>query len=336
VDARLALLLREARGEPRAVDDLARRLGASAEAVRRGLAELESAGFRLERLPHRGVRLVAPPPSLLVEELLVGAEARRIGRRVRCVGTTTSTNDLAWASAERDGPAADGLAVFAEFQTAGRGRRGNRWVAPAHTAILCSVLLWEPADPAGPALWTRAAALAAAEAVEAETGLEVGIRWPNDLVVDDRKVAGVLVEARPGGGEGLPLVVGIGANATQRPEAFPAEIRDGVASLAMLLEGPPDRTLLARALLERLDAVSRRMAEGAAGIEAVRRRADARCRTLGKRIAVTDGSVVTCGEVVDLDPAYGLVLRLPDGSVRRFAPMTTHVLPSAGGGSGEK
>jgi biotin-(acetyl-CoA carboxylase) ligase len=124
--------------------------------------------------------------------------------------------------------------------------------------------------------------------------------------------------------------VGVGVNGTQRPAAFPAEIRDGVTSLAS--EGVRvDRTLLARRLLERLDAVVREM--GVAGrAETVRRAAVDRCRTLGRRITLTDGTETVTGEVVDLDPDYALLLRLAGGTIRRFAAMTTHVVSQGTGG----
>lgn len=159
---------------------------------------------------------------------------------------TDSTNDLAWEAAGEGRDAADGLAVFAEQQSQGRGRRGTRWLAPPHSSILCSVLVWWPAGGAEAALLTRTAAVAAADAVEELSDLDVGIKWPNDVVVDDRKVGGILVEVRGGGEAEAPAVVGIGLNCCQGPEAFPPSIRPGAASLAML-GAEVDRTLLARA-----------------------------------------------------------------------------------------
>jgi BirA family biotin operon repressor/biotin-[acetyl-CoA-carboxylase] ligase len=171
---------------------------------------------------------------------------------------------------------------------------------------------------------TRASGLATALAIEDRGGAGVGIKWPNDLVVEDRKVGGILVEARPVAGEVGPVVIGIGINCTQGPEAFPAEIRPAVASLGMLGE-QPDRTLLARSLLVRLDEVLGRMADpdGAAAIAAD---AAARCRTLGRRITVQEGGEAYTGEVTDLDADYGLVLRLREGGLRTFPAMTTHVV----------
>ncbi len=331
MNARVALALRRAHGEARSAEALAEAAGVSPDAVVAAVEALGACGYRLESHPLQGFRLLSAPDNLLEDEIACDLQTDRIGRTIRCVDEATSTNDLAWQAVEQGGADADGLAVFAEHQTAGRGRRSNRWLAPRHTSVLCSVaLIGPPGGREGGAVLTRAASLAAAEAVEDETGLDVGLRWPNDLVLDDRKVAGVLVEARSGAGGAGAAVIGVGINGTQRPEAFPEVIRDGVTSLAAA-GAHVDRTLLARRFLERLDAVMGEMGGGSAA-DTVRRAAADRCRTLGRRITVTDGTETVTGEVVDLEPDYALLLRLAGGTIRRFPAMTTHVVTRGGGG----
>lgn len=327
MNARVALALRRARGEARSAEVLAEVASLTADEIPATIGGLERRGYRIESHPIQGFRLLSAPDRLLRDEMACDLETERIGRPLRCVDETTSTNDLAWKAVEQSRAEADGLALFAEYQTAGRGRRGSRWLAPRHSSVLCSVVLIGPPGPATGAVLTREASLAAAEAIEAETGLDVGLRWPNDLVLDDRKVGGVLVEARPGPNGAGAAVVGVGINGTQRREAFPAEIRDRVTSLAAA-GATLDRTLLARALLRRLDALVQAMGREAGG-EAIRQAAARRCRTLGRRITVSDGTGTVTGEVVDLDPHYGLLLRLPGGTIRRFPAMTTHVLSQA-------
>ena len=336
MDARVSLALRERQSEPVPLAELGQSLKLSPASLCCALEELASLGFTVEMHPMLGLRLTGVPQEILEEEVACDLAVRRIGRRVRCVESTASTNDLAWEAAARGPEESDGLAIFAEHQSAGRGRRGNRWLAPPHSSILCSVVVWLPHPPQarcgssgvhatslGAAL-TRGAALAAALTVEDRCGVSTGIKWPNDLVVEDRKIGGILVEARPVTGEAGPVVIGIGLNCTQGPEAFPPEIRGRVASLGMLGENP-DRTLLARSLLLRLDEVLGRMAEPA-GRAAVSRDAAARCRTLGRQISVREGQAVYTGEVIDLDADYGLILRLPEGGIRRFHAMTTQVV----------
>lgn len=322
--ARVTLALRGLRHRSISAAQLAAQVGLSTKRLLEVVDELARRGFVVEAHPHLGLRLVAVPEELGEDEVACNLGTRRVGRRVRCVGQATSTNDLAWEAAA-DGPQeADGLAILAEHQSAGRGRRGNRWLAPPGSSILCSVVVWVPRSPDQGAMLMRAAAVAAAEAIEDHTGLSAGIKWPNDMVVEDRKVGGILVEARPVAGEMGPVVIGIGLNCTQGAEAFPASVRSSAASLAMF-GADVDRTLLTRALLTRLDEGVIRAADRP-GEEEICRRAAARCKTLGLRISLREGETTYAGEVVDLDFDYGLVLRLPEGGIRRFPAMTTQVV----------
>jgi BirA family biotin operon repressor/biotin-[acetyl-CoA-carboxylase] ligase len=324
MDVRVSLTLRQRRSRPVPAEELCAALNLTPQRLAREIDDLTRCGFVIENHPMQGLHLTAAPPSLIEEELTHGLALRQVGRRVRCVESAASTNDLAWEAAAGGRDASDGLAVLAEYQTGGRGRRGNRWLAPPHSSILCSVVAWLPATSGHAALLTRASALAAARAIEDQTGAGVGIKWPNDVVVEDRKVGGILVEARPVAGESGPVVIGIGINCTQGPQAFPVEIRPAVASLKMLGE-EVDRTLLARSLLARLDEVLGRMAVPD-GADAIARDAAARCRTLGRRITVQEEGAAYTGEVVDLDADYGLILRLQEGGMRTFSAMTTHVV----------
>jgi BirA family biotin operon repressor/biotin-[acetyl-CoA-carboxylase] ligase len=327
VEPQVSLALRRRRHEATPWAELSDLTGLASKRLAAAVEELARRGYLIESHPHLGLRLVEAPPSLDAEELAWGLEVRRVGRRIQCVDEVSSTNDLAWEAARLGPPASDGLAVFAEHQTEGRGRRGNRWLAPPHTAILCSALLWMPRAAAEAGVVTRAAAVAAAWAIEDQCDLAVGIKWPNDIVIDGRKAGGILVEARPGTGDTTPLVLGIGINCSQRLEAFPPQSRSRITSLA-ILGAAVDRTLLARSLLERLDLAWGRMAEPD-GLAAIRQEATRRCRTLGNRIAVVENGVTYAGEVVDLDPDYGLVLRLPGGALKRMPALTSHVVPEA-------
>jgi BirA family transcriptional regulator, biotin operon repressor / biotin---[acetyl-CoA-carboxylase] ligase len=323
VDPRISLSLRQRLGRPVTGESLAAELRLPHRRITAEIDQLAAAGFIIESHPMLGHRLVGVPDSLIAEEIAFDLRAARAGRRVRCVEEAASTNDLAWQAAVAGQADADGMAIFAEHQSAGRGRRGNRWLAPAHTSVLCSILIWVPQAASQAGGLTRAAAVAVAEAIEEECHLAAGIKWPNDLVVEDKKVAGILVESRPEAGGTGPAVIGVGINCSQAAADFPTEFRSQVASLAMFADSV-DRTLLARALLRRLDRVLTDL-DSPDGAESVRTRAAARCRTLGRKIVVSDGQTTYSGEVLDLDPDYGLVLRLQEGGIRRFPAMTTHV-----------
>ena len=143
----------------------------------------------------------------------------RFGRPFRFVAGCGSTQDLL-------GPAdPEGAVVVADEQTAGRGRQGRRWSAPAGKAILSSILLRPPSDRRQPEL-SLVAGVAVADAVEEALGLSAQIKWPNDVLVNRKKVAGILAEARDGA-----VVLGIGVNVNQRREELPPDVKTPAASL---------------------------------------------------------------------------------------------------------
>ncbi len=143
---------------------------------------------------------------------------------------TTSTNDVALQLAREGAPG--GTLVCCEYQRAGRGRRGARWCAPAESSVLCSLLL----RPEKPLPTAHLAILSGVGAANALKGLQypVKVKWPNDLLLHDRKVAGILVETLPDA-----VVIGVGVNCTVPEEAFPEDIRARAGSLHTLCAALP-------------------------------------------------------------------------------------------------
>jgi BirA family biotin operon repressor/biotin-[acetyl-CoA-carboxylase] ligase len=192
----------------------------------------------------------------LVEPRLDAAQLRRalrgctIGRDVLVLDETTSTNDFVFNIATRETP--EGIVVFAERQTAGRGQHGNRWESAAGKGLWFSILLRPNilADEA-PRL-TSWAAQTVAETISAELSLGTCVKPPNDVYVGDRKVAGVLLEMRARPEEPHLGILGIGINVNHAPEDFPLSLRARAASLAMVLGRRIDRQALAIALLRNL------------------------------------------------------------------------------------
>jgi BirA family biotin operon repressor/biotin-[acetyl-CoA-carboxylase] ligase len=141
----------------------------------------------------------------------------------------------------------DGAVATTEHQTSGRGRLGRTWEDMAGTSVLCSVLLRPPPERSAPEL-SLVAATATAEAIEAHTGLSAQIKWPNDVMLNRRKVAGILAEMR-----GDAVVLGIGINVNQTREQLPADARIAAGSLRSLMGHEYDREPVLASLLERLD-----------------------------------------------------------------------------------
>ena len=189
-----------------------------------------------------------------------------VGRQVLVFEETDSTNDLAARAGEDGLP--EGLTIFAESQRAGRGTSGRRWVSPPRQSLLFSVLLRPKGVPLGrwPEL-TFCAALAVAEAAEQVTGEAAGIKWPNDVLLGGRKVAGILLESHRRQTPGF-VVIGIGLNVLQREADFDPEIRGRAGSLANAAGAGRklERERVAATVLERLGEIYQAWPEGFAEI----------------------------------------------------------------------
>jgi BirA family transcriptional regulator, biotin operon repressor / biotin---[acetyl-CoA-carboxylase] ligase len=284
-------------------------LGADPAATLAALEELEAFGFALERHPYQGVAYRGPASRLCPDQIEWELGTRRVGRRVAVWDRVTSTNDLAARASGT--PANDGLVILAEWQSAGRGRRGRSWSAPPASSLLMSLLLFPPPALDDPAWLTALAAVAAAEVVEAATGRDARIKWPNDVRVAARKVAGVLVERGPA------AIVGIGLNVNLGPDDFPEALRDSASSLQVLAGAPLDRSELARALIGRLDAhYDRGLAEGPAALSGPWR---ARLEPLGRMVRLETAGGPVVGRLVDADLARGLAVATDGGRTRRVA-----------------
>jgi BirA family biotin operon repressor/biotin-[acetyl-CoA-carboxylase] ligase len=228
---------------------------------------------------------------------LARLKTRVVGKELRFVERCVSTNDLGWQAALDGAP--DGTAIFAREQTKGRGRFGRTWAAAPGQALLCSVLLRPSIDVERVPLVTALGALAAADVV----GDAAKIRFPNDVMLDGLKIAGVLVEARFVSSRPDVFVLGIGFNVTGHPPDMGATSLGPKASLSAT----------ARALLEAVDDWYSRL-DG--NLRDYRKAWKERSFILGKRVRVKQDGRYFPGTVEEVDPLDGLVIRLESGQVR--------------------
>ena len=249
----------------------------------------------------------------LADQLRLDLGTRIIGRDIHAYDLVISTNDVICELSDRG--AEEGTVVFAEEQTSGRGRLGRSWWSPRGKGIWMSVLLRPPLRKGAVPMTTILGALAAADAIRSVTGLDALIRWPNDVVLEDRKVGGVLVEARTGP-RGRELVLGIGIDVATRAGEFPPDLAPLATSLAEATGEDIDRTELARSLLRELDRWYQVELDG--DIDAVNRRWRTLSATLGRHVVLEEDSHRYEGTVVDLDVTLGLALRTHRGAIRHF------------------
>lgn len=296
---------------------------------------LAQRGQRIESLPSQGMRLVRPAglDSGLIER---GLGTARIGRHVICFDEVDSTNDVALDSARQAG--SDGTVVLAESQRKGRGRLGRQWTSPPRANILMSVLLEDPAERLPHECVTIAAGLAAAEGIEAATGVRCQLKWPNDLLIGPAKTGGILVEMRPvAPGDGRAarrcICIGVGLNVNAAPP--PGTVNRPVACLAEQAGGELERIEIVRAILGRLDfwmvaiayaagQMPARDAGGSAGganaelpgscLHRLHEAWRSRSSVVGQRMAILCDGVRHAGRVLDVSPLEGLILCRDDGA----------------------
>ena len=242
-------------------------------------------------------------------------ETVRVGRTLVCLAEVDSTNLRARQLAAEG--AADGTVVVADRQTAGRGRLGRSFQSPGGQGIYLTALLRPDLPPERLSPVTAMAGVAVCRAVERLCGVSPGLKWPNDPVLDGKKLCGILTELSLEGETARvqELVLGIGINVSQRPEDFTPEVREIATSLVQALGHAVSRPALAAEIIREVDRLCAALAAGETGpyLAEYRRR----CVNLGRtvRLLRPDGGGETA-EALDIDEEFGLVVRRPDGAVK--------------------
>ncbi len=241
-----------------------------------------------------------------------------IGSEVIIHNTTSSTNDIAWEYAKNKDN--DGIAIFAEQQTAGRGRAGNLWVSPSNQSVLCSIVLLECTCPAE--LLTLCSAVAAAEAIGKCSRDHAKIKWPNDIVIDHKKIAGILIESKPAK-SGSDFVIGIGINCHQKTDDFPPELSLLATSIDIEAHTTCDRNTIAKRLLLSFDQWLKQAQNDAAAVVERWRELSVQ---LNQRVTLMYNNKQFTGNCVGIDPQQGLILQLDIGGVRMFHASQTYIV----------
>jgi len=310
LDAQILLVLRNLGGSAISAADLASQLGVGRSTIAAHIADLRRHGFDIPASPHGGYRLVGTPEYLNADDIVSRlGKPRVVGRDIRVFKETTSTNDVIEKLA-RDG-VAEGVVAFAESQTLGRGRLGRRWFSPAGKGLWFSVLLRPKLTPQQTTQITVSASVALARAVETVTGLSPKIKWPNDLLVNGRKVAGILTELAAEQDVVRHVVVGIGIDVNIEPHRFPPELKQTATSLSIEAGHVIDRAELGARILRELDDVYSRIMRRE--FEAVAEEWETKCSTVGKLVVVTIGDRRVRGRAEALNSEGALLLRTEHG-----------------------
>ncbi len=227
-----------------------------------------------------------------------------VGRSIRYYPRIDSTNEQALRLAEAG--AAEGTVVVADTQTAGRGRRGRRWLDEPGQALLFSVLLRPACEQSQVAILSLGAAAACAESLASEYSLAVSTKWPNDLLITGRKVGGILLEQRGGA-----VVVGVGLNVNGRPEVLQAQVGAPLTTLEKHYGAPLPRREVLVGILEKIDDIYQQFQGGGpAEVVGRYRRFES---VLERRVCVHVGQEVVWGTATALTDSGALLVGTGEG-----------------------
>jgi len=257
--------------------------------------------------------MISIPADIAIESIQSRLTSRMIGRPLRVVEEIGSTNDAAMAAGHAGEP--EGLAILADRQASGRGRLGRSWTSLPSLGIYTSILLRPRIPPLQAPLLTLMAGLATAEAIEVVATTTPALKWPNDVLCDGRKVAGILTEMATMGQQIRQVVVGVGINVRHRTTDFPAEIEATATSIEMTAGRRVDRGEVAAALYNAMDrwyTVFR-----AEGSDLIVQQARRRMATLGRRVTVLADDRGWQGIALDLDRDGALLVQDEAGTVHR-------------------
>lgn len=248
---RILQIFRDRKGDVISGEELSSMLGISRTAVWKHIKDLRRLGYTVLAVPARGYRMVSSPERLVAEEIAAGLPTKRIGKRIICLEETDSTNNVTFRLAEEG--TAEGTVVIADAQSQGKGRLGRSWASPKGVNLYCSVVLRPSMPPVAASQLTFLSVVAVARAIELSTSLKAWIKWPNDILINGRKIAGLLNEMSAETEKVNFVVLGIGININMRQDQFPTDLRHPASSLYIESGAELDRNRFIRTLLKELD-----------------------------------------------------------------------------------
>lgn len=302
---------------------ISRELGVSRTAVWKHISALREAGYVIEALPSRGYRLASSPDILDREEIAARLNTAVVGKQLVCLDVTGSTNADAFRLAEEG--AVEGTVVLADSQSGGKGRLGRVWSSPPGVNLYCSVILRPSIRPYEAPQLTFLSAVAAARAIGRTMALKPQIKWPNDLLIGGRKVAGLLNEMSAETDAINFVILGLGVNLNMTAGQFPPDLRHPASSLLLETGRKVARMEFAAIMLEELD----RLYSGflSHGFAQVREEWQEHCNANGRELVVGDnGAEVARGMFGGIDGDGALLLRRPDGTIERILSGDVRVL----------
>jgi BirA family biotin operon repressor/biotin-[acetyl-CoA-carboxylase] ligase len=313
MDEEILQLLRESPSSFLSGEEISSRLEVSRTAVWKRIKHLRSLGYEIEAFTRSGYRLARSPDILSPSEVKPILKTKWMGKTIHYFQTLDSTNSKAYQLALSG--AQEGEVVISESQKMGRGRLGRQWFSPAFVNLYLSAILRPKIPPHQASLITLMAAVATADAIQKYSGLLPQIKWPNDILLGDRKIAGLLNEIHSEMDRIHFVILGIGVNLNMDEKIFSKEIRDVATSLKNEMGKAVSRKDFLQSLLVKLEGwYEIFLKEGGLPIlEAWRERA----KIGGRHVKITFFGETLSGIAVDVDSDGALILETEDGERKR-------------------
>jgi BirA family biotin operon repressor/biotin-[acetyl-CoA-carboxylase] ligase len=294
---------------------LAREAGVSRNTIWKAVEQLRADGYQIEAVPRRGYRLIGSPDCLRDYEVSFYLKTADMGKRIHCLDRVDSTNLYAKQEARRGAP--HGTLVVSEEQTAGRGRLGRTWTSwPGASLCFSLVLRPDGVAPAEAPQLTHVAAVAVAGVLRSDLGIDARLKWPNDIVVDGRKVCGILVEMSCELDLIHYVVLGVGINVHRFPGGLDSGLAGTAAALDEFVGAPLKRAPLLAEILASLEQCYSTWADR--GFEEIRREVKSLSCSLGWQVEVSAPDGLIAGVAVDIDSQGALVVKERSGVLRKI------------------
>jgi BirA family biotin operon repressor/biotin-[acetyl-CoA-carboxylase] ligase len=290
-------------------EEISRELGISRAAIWKHIQELRNLDYDITAVPHLGYRLLSCPDRLFPWEIRYLLKNKFIARSVHYYENLSSTMDKAMELAVKG--EAEGALVIAESQSAGRGRLGRQWSSPKHKGIYLSLILRPKILPSQASIFTLLSVVSICQAIKEIAGLDVKIKWPNDILIDHKKLGGILTELSAEMDLTRFIIVGIGLNVNNDKRT----LVQGATSLKEQKGEGIDRSGLLRGILRRLE--ENYLLFQKQGSKVI---IDKWCNysiTLGKRVRIICQKQRLEGEAVDIDSDGGLLVRRDSGLTQK-------------------
>lgn len=304
----LLLQLRKER-EFLSAEKLAQDLKINPKGLKPAKKELEKWGYKIEVDRQKGYKLAHIPDLLLPVEIKHDLKSKILGREIHSYKDVKSTNDLAFDLAEADAP--EGTLVVAEKQSKGKGRLGRSWFSPPKLGIWMSLILRPPLLPSQAPGLSIAASLAMVLTTKELAGLSAFIKWPNDVIVNQRKFCGILTELSAELDKINFVILGVGINANHTQKDFPKDLRNVATSLRIEKGEQIPRVAFLKRFLEKFEKIYLQYKK--TGLLTFREECLRHSYLLGKKIKILVGSEVLEGKAENLDDSGALILRTKEG-----------------------